>query len=113
MEIDPYYNDFEKNDESVINLDDSNLSLIVKLTKLKNMNVFIYEGPDRDNAKTNINENMQLVVGNNYTVSYKSGMLMVAYPEKDVETELEFEYHEADFIYVNYTLILEIEMRVF
>ena len=58
MEIDPYYNDFEKNDESVINLDDSNLSLIVKLTKLKNMNVFIYEGPDRDNAKTNINENM-------------------------------------------------------
>lgn len=73
-----------------------NLKLIINLTKLKNMNVFVYEGKDRQSATKSINGNQQLVAGKNYTVPTANGMLLIAYPDKDAaETEFEFEYYVA------------------
>jgi hypothetical protein len=33
----------------------------------------------------------------NYTVDTNTGFLLIAYPEKDEDTEFEFEYWVADF----------------
>lgn len=57
------------------------------------MNVFVYEGKDRYTATAPINANLQLIAGKNYTVPVSKGMLLIAYPNKDVETEFEFEYY--------------------
>ena len=70
------------------------LKLIVLITKLKNINAYIYQGNDRFSANVSIIENnTAMEVGKNYTVPYKEGMLLIAYPDKDVETEFEFEYY--------------------
>ena len=73
------------------------------------MNVYLYEGMDRENARTPINGSQPLILDWNYTVNYKSGMLLIAYPEKDKETEFEFQYWEAQYVYINYTLVAEQE----
>lgn len=69
-----------------------NLKLILTISKLKNMNVFVYQGQNRNTAVVPINNNQQLQPGTNYTVGYTKGMLLVAYPMKNVETEFEFSY---------------------
>ena len=61
------------------------------------MNVFVYQGMDRNNATVPVNGNNQLVVGRNYTVPYNKGMFLVAYPNKDVDTEFEFEYYIGEY----------------
>lgn len=61
------------------------------------MNVFVYEGKDRASATKPVNGNMQLVAGRNYTVPYTEGMVLIAYPNKDSETEFEFEYYVAQY----------------
>ena len=75
------------------------------------MNVYLYEGMDRENARTPINGSQPLILDWNYTVNYKSGMLLIAYPEKDKETEFEFQYWEAQYVYINYTLVAEQEEK--
>jgi len=71
------------------------LKIIINLTKLKNMNVFVYEGKDRYSATRSVNGNQQLLAGRNYTVPVSKGMLLIAYPNKGLETEFEFDYYVA------------------
>ena len=59
------------------------------------MNVYAYQGKDRYGAVVPVNENKRLEEGKNYTVHFTQGMLLVAYPEKDKETEFEFDYYVA------------------
>lgn len=75
--------------------ENSNLKIVLNLSKLKNMNVFVYGGKDRYSATKPINGNQQLIAGRNYTVPVSEGMLLVAYPNKDSETEFEFDYFVA------------------
>ena len=58
------------------------------------MNVYIWEGTNRDDAtKQIVSGNKQPILGTTYSVSGSSGILIVAYPNEDVEdTELGFEY---------------------
>lgn len=57
------------------------------------MNVYIYEGTDRYNAKKSlIQDNAQIELGVNYTVSNSSGILVIAYPNEGVDTEFDFKY---------------------
>ena len=61
------------------------------------MNVFLYGGKDRFNANIPIITNNEPVrVGSNYTISINTGMLLVAYPNKDAKTDFEFKYWVAD-----------------
>ena len=61
------------------------------------MNVFLYGGKDRFNANIPIITNNEPVrVGSNYTISIDTGMLLVAYPNKDAKTDFEFKYWVAD-----------------
>ena len=73
---------------------DINLSmermLTVKITKAKGMNVFIYEGMNRFDATKDIVEGNRPNIGRTYAVNQKSGILVVAYPNKDETTEFEF-----------------------
>jgi hypothetical protein len=73
------------------------LRIFLKVTKKKNVNVYLYGGRDRLNAVHNVvYGNQQIELNKNYTVKTSEGFMMVAYPEKDVETEFEFEYWVAD-----------------
>jgi len=68
--------------------------IFVQFYKKSNMNVFIYSGPNRFEALTSITDrNSQIDLNKNYTVDITEGFLIVAYPEKDSETEFEFHYH--------------------
>ena len=99
----------ELDNEPRVDFNDTNLKILLYVTKLKNMNVYVYEGESREDAKVSINGNQQLVTGWNYTVPYTEGMLLIAYPDKDVETEFEFQFWEANYVYINYTLVAEQE----
>ena len=52
-----------------------------------------------------------LVLGQNYTAPNDKGMLLIAYPDKDVETEFEFLYFEDMFYVRNLTAEKIKEMR--
>ena len=57
------------------------------------MNVYIYEGDSRFTATTPVIEgNGQVSTGKSYSVNYKSGMLIVAYPDANTTTEFSFTY---------------------
>lgn len=57
------------------------------------MNVFIWEGLDRDSAtKSIISGNSQPTLNREYSVSGNSGMLIVVYPNENVDTELSFDF---------------------
>lgn len=60
------------------------------------MNVFIYGGNDRYNATTPImgtDMNKMVVAGKNYSVPVETGILIVAYPNENVDnTEFEFNF---------------------
>ena len=59
------------------------LRIHVQVTKMKNMNVYLYGGQSRFNATTKIiSSNRQVDAKTNYTIDYQEGMLLVAYPEK-------------------------------
>ena len=73
------------------------LKIYLQVTKAQNMNVYLYGGKDRFNADVSIvNDNQPVKVGSNYTISIDSGMLLVAYPNKDSETDFEFKIWVAD-----------------
>lgn len=57
------------------------------------MNVYLYGGESRFNATQSIVEgNEKVEVGREYSIEYKKGMLLIAYPNYLVDTELEFDY---------------------
>lgn len=57
------------------------------------MNVYLYAGENRETATTQlIFGNDQLTVGKTYSVDYTKGMLLIAYPERYVDTEFKFSY---------------------
>ena len=63
------------------------------------MNVFIYEGKSRSGAKTRIVDgNMQAQVGKEYKVMFNSSILIVAFPNKNQDTEFEFEYWSEEHV---------------
>ena len=57
------------------------------------MNVYMYEGKDRYSASKNlVKYSEQAKVGKRYFVDMDSGIFMVAYPNKDSETDFGFKY---------------------
>lgn len=57
------------------------------------MNVYIYEGLARDEAVKGLTRNNQMPeLDRVYSVDRDSGILVVAWPNKDKETNFEFEY---------------------
>ena len=68
------------------------LKLNFLLLRQSEMNVFIWEGTDRERALTPVVPgNEQPRVGSLYQVEADSGFLIVAYPNKGAQTELKFE----------------------
>ncbi len=62
------------------------------------MNIYIYIGNQRRNATESIiDENNRVELNFNYTIDYEKGMLIVAYPKEDLDTDFEFEYWVASF----------------
>lgn len=56
------------------------------------MNVYIYGG-SRLNANISIvPNNTQVKLNQEYSISYKSGIFIVAFPNQDYETDFEFTY---------------------
>lgn len=57
------------------------------------MNVQLFGGKSREEANQKIvKDNFQAEVGKEYSIDYKEGILVVAYPNKDQETDFEFTY---------------------
>ena len=62
------------------------------------MNIYIYAGRDRFSAtKPMIEGNEQVEPYRRYTINAEEGIFVVAYPDFDVETELEFHYWVAPY----------------
>ena len=69
------------------------LRIYVEITKMKEMNAYLYGGGKKDDSIHSIVPgNALLKLGQKYMVDVSKGMLMVAYPNKDLETEFEFKY---------------------
>lgn len=69
------------------------LRLYFKATKMTEMNVYIYGGKDRFSATEKIIDNNDMVTPNQeYSILYTKGMLIVAFPNKDKDTEFEFKF---------------------
>lgn len=67
--------------------------IYISFSAAKHMNVYIYKGKDRYSATEALtNGNKPIVLNQNYTVDVDSGILVVAYPNKDVSTNFEFKY---------------------
>ena len=55
------------------------------------MNVYLYEGKDREHMGDNFEEsNGPMKVDKLYTVDPSDGMVLIAYPNKNIETQLHF-----------------------
>merc|ERR1712146_832486 len=66
--------------------------------KKTEMNVYIYEGKSRDTATESIVEdNKQPDLNKIYSVDVDAGIMIVAYPNKDKDTELAFNYWVAPY----------------
>ena len=58
-----------------------------------NMNVYVYEGKTRLTAtKSLVENNRQASASVNFEVGLDSGLLVIAYPQKDLATRFEFNY---------------------
>ena len=57
------------------------------------MNVYLYGGPSRYQATQSVTENnIPIELDQTYTIDYRIGFLVVAYPNKDRVTNFEFKY---------------------
>ena len=64
-----------------------------KVTKATGVNVYLYGGRDRFNAKIKmVPNNAPVTLGETYTVDYMTGLLLIAYPNEEQATEFEFSY---------------------
>lgn len=60
---------------------------------MKNLNVHVYEGKDKDSAlKAVVENNEQPTINSNYQVPSDSGYLIVVVPNENADTELEFRF---------------------
>lgn len=74
------------------------MRIYLQVTKSSQMNIYLYGGKSRsDSTMSLIGDNEQVTVGKEYTIEVKKGMLLVAYPNKDQETEFEFNYWVAPY----------------
>ena len=72
--------------------------IFVEFSKLKEMNVYVYQGQSRFEARESIVPgNEQVIAGRNYTADASKGMLIVAYPNEYAETQFEFRYFVTEF----------------
>ena len=63
------------------------------------MNVFLYGGPNRFEATQSVvQDNLRVQVGKSYYIDYSVGFLLVAYPNKDKQTEFEFTHKVIAFV---------------
>ena len=70
------------------------IRIYFKLNKAYDMNVYIWEGQTRDEAtKAIVFNNANPNIGQTYSVSGDSGILVVSYPNQNaVDTELSFDF---------------------
>merc|ERR1711981_427789 len=74
------------------------VSIHFKLTKKTEMNVYIYVGKTREGAtKSLVEGNDQPELNKDYMVDIDSGILVIAFPNKDKDTELAFNYWVAPY----------------
>lgn len=67
--------------------------LVVNVTKMDNMNVYLYGGKSRSSAFENMTvNNTQITLGQVYNISAYRGLVLVAYPNEDKETEFAFNF---------------------
>lgn len=68
--------------------------LFFKVTKMTEINVYIYGGSSRDNATEKITDkNKAVEINKEYSVDVDTGIFIVAFPNKNQnETELAFNY---------------------
>lgn len=72
---------------------DEQLMLYFSVSRKSEVNVYIYAGRSRDRATESIIPgNIQPEIGTQYAVPAEKGMLVVAYPNKDADTDLKFNY---------------------
>jgi len=68
--------------------------IVVNFSKLNEMNVYVYGGKNRYDSTVSITEgNDDVKIGKNYSIPVETGMLIVAYPNENVDdTTFEFSY---------------------
>ena len=72
--------------------------IYVEFTQANDMNVYIYGGKNRFEATEEVvSGNSAVKLNRNYTIDISKGFLIVAYPNKDVETTFEFKYYVAPY----------------
>merc|ERR1712080_234866 len=65
----------------------------LSVLRAKEMNVYLYGGNSRFNATIPlVKDNAAVETGKTYTIDSNEGMLLVAYPNHEVDTEFEFVY---------------------
>ena len=70
---------------------------MIKFQNFKGLTVRIYEGQSRESAFNPLVQfNEQPILDSEYRVKWNSGLLIVAIPDKDVDTEFEFNYWVQD-----------------
>lgn len=70
----------------------------IKVTSMQNMNVYLYGGQTRDAATVSVVPNNEMpTIGEVYMVdtSEGDGLLVIAFPNKDIDTQFEFSYWTA------------------
>jgi len=57
------------------------------------MSVYLYGGPSRFQATKSVTENnIQVEEGKTYSIDYRVGFLLIAYPDKGAVTKFEFKH---------------------
>ena len=75
-------------------IDAQRIKIQVGITNSTEMNIYIYGGSSRWQATENvIPSNSWAEVGGKYKIEYEIGMLLIAYPNAELETKFGFEYH--------------------
>lgn len=77
---------------SALKGDAESVSIQLKISKAKEMNVYIYGGDKSEALIPITDDNNKAETEKTYAVDYKEGMLIVAYPNEKAESEFEFSY---------------------
>ena len=72
------------------------MQIKINITKMTEMNVYVYGGKTRFSAYENITENNTMAeLGKLYNISAYRGLLVVAYPNANKDTEFAFNFWAA------------------
>ena len=84
---------YEVGAADIVNDTQIDYNIQLSVIRANGMNVYLYGGNNRFNASIPlVKGNEQVKVGETYTIDSAVGMLLVAYPNQDVDTEFEFVY---------------------